>query len=266
MSHRPASCDFHRLILHQAILVLFFERVRTSYAWQCQIGLASATSQLDRNAWQCVATYKSGSKQTWRRIFFVWNHIEQARTDRTPAQLPLCWAATARFSCLVSSGSDSVLYSKFLFYVSGSPSHIAQCSTSPALLPWRRPVEADHLVSLGCSLCGGLFIAHSSWSLERENARNSKTKTSSSYFGSNDFHANLVDGRISAPVDRRQHDRKRSRHSTQMCPKRIICSIMKISTAVERVARDFLDLLEREREQLWERETSCVPACLCMGR
>ena len=61
------------------------------------IGLASATSQLDRNAWQRVATYKSGSKQTWRRIFFVWNHIEKAQTDRTPAQLPLCWAATARF-------------------------------------------------------------------------------------------------------------------------------------------------------------------------
>ena len=61
------------------------------------IGLASATSQLDRNAWQRVATYKSGSKQTWRRIFFVWNHIEKAQTDRTQAQLPLCWAATARF-------------------------------------------------------------------------------------------------------------------------------------------------------------------------
>ena len=61
------------------------------------IGLASATSQLDRNAWQRVATYNSGSKQTWRRIFFVWNHIEKAQTDRTPAQLPLCWAATARF-------------------------------------------------------------------------------------------------------------------------------------------------------------------------
>ena len=37
MSHRPASCDFHRLILHQAILVWFFERLRTGYAWQCQI-------------------------------------------------------------------------------------------------------------------------------------------------------------------------------------------------------------------------------------
>ena len=54
------------------------------------IRLASATSQLDRNAWQRVATFKSDSKQTWRRIFFVWNHIEKAQVDRTPAQLPLC--------------------------------------------------------------------------------------------------------------------------------------------------------------------------------
>ena len=62
--------------------------MRDSEAWA--IGLASATSQLDRNAWQRVATYKPGSKQTWRRIIFVWNHIEKAQTDRTPAQLPLC--------------------------------------------------------------------------------------------------------------------------------------------------------------------------------
>ena len=54
------------------------------------IRLANATSQLDRNAWQRVATYKSGSKQTWRRIFFLWNHIEKAQAGRTPAQLPLC--------------------------------------------------------------------------------------------------------------------------------------------------------------------------------
>ena len=51
-------------------------------AW---IGLASAASQLDRNPWQRIATYKSGFKQTWRCIFFVWKHIEKAQTDRTPA-------------------------------------------------------------------------------------------------------------------------------------------------------------------------------------
>ena len=39
------------------------------------IGLASATSQLDRNAWQRVAPYKSGSKQTWRRIFCSYSQV-----------------------------------------------------------------------------------------------------------------------------------------------------------------------------------------------
>ena len=33
------------------------------------IGLASATPQLEQNAWQRVLTYKSGSKQTYRRTF-----------------------------------------------------------------------------------------------------------------------------------------------------------------------------------------------------
>ena len=99
------------------------------------IGLASATSQLDRNAWQRVATYKSGSKQTWRRIFFVCNHIEKAQTRiehqssfHFVEQLQLC------FSCLPSSGSDSVLYSKFLCHVSGSSSRISLSLVSPALL------------------------------------------------------------------------------------------------------------------------------------
>ena len=139
-------------------------------------------------------------KQTWHRIFFVWNHIEKAQTNPTRAQLPLCWTATAKFFLwLLSSGSDSVLYSKFLCHVSGSSSRIAQCSTSPALLPWRRPVEAKHVVSLGCSLCGGLFIAHSSWSLGRENARNNETKTSSSYFDVEWFPCSLVRGRYPRP-------------------------------------------------------------------
>ena len=89
-----------------------------------------------------------------------------------------------------------------------------------------RPVEANHPVSLGCSLCGGLFIAHSSWSLERENARNYETKTSSSYFDVEWFPCCLVRGRISAPVDRRLHDRKQPHTPQKSCPTLIICSIM----------------------------------------
>ena len=42
--------------------------------------------------------------------------------------------------------------------------------------------QPSRFLGLPSSLCGGLFFAHSSWSLERENARNYETKTSSSYF------------------------------------------------------------------------------------
>ena len=97
---KEESCLKFSFVCQRSIDLLLFHR------WpkiaQPSIGLASATSQLDRNPWQRVATYKSGSKQTWRRIFSVWNHNEEAQTmqtDRTklPHQLPLCWTATARF-------------------------------------------------------------------------------------------------------------------------------------------------------------------------
>ena len=218
------------------------------------IGLASATSQLDRNAWQRVATYKSGSKQTWRRIFFVWNHIEKAQTDRTPAQLPLAeQLQPVFFVFFLQVQIPCYILSSCMCYVSGSPTRIAQCSTSPctspALLPWRRPVEANHLVTLGCSLCGGLFIAHSSWSLERENARNYETKTSSSYFDVEWFPCCLVRGRISAPVDRRLHDRNSPTLHTNLAqpPSSVQFWVSKLSKSCQH----FLNLLVKEK-QLWQ--------------
>ena len=132
---------WHRLVKIELCRWLANHEVLVEFVSSCcvVIGLASATSQLDRNAWQRVATYKSGSKQTWRRIFFVWNHIEKAKTDRTPAHVHFAEELQPGFSCLFSSGSDSVLHSKFLCYISGSSSRIAQCmhSTSQlqALLP-----------------------------------------------------------------------------------------------------------------------------------
>ena len=109
------------------------------------------------------------------------------------------------FSSLFFSGSDSVLYSKFLCHV-----FRRAVSLSVVFQPWRRPVE--RLVSLGCSLCDGLFIARSSGSFGRVNARNNEMKTSSSYFDVDWFPWSLVRGRISAPVDRRLHDRKQPHH------------------------------------------------------
>ena len=142
-----------------------------------------------------------------------------------------------------------MIYFKFLFYVSGSSSRIAQCSSSPALLPWRRPVEADHLVSLGCCLCGGLFIAHSSWSLERENARNHETETSSSYFDVEWFPCSLVRGRISAPVDRRLHDRKQPHTPHKSC--RTPLSVQLWVSKLSKSCQHFLNLLVKEK-QLWQ--------------
>ena len=153
------------------------------------------------------------------------------------------------FSCLLSSGSDFVLYSNFLCYVSGSSSRISQCITSPALQPWRRPVEANHLVSLACSLCGGLFIAHSSWSIERRNARNYETKTSSSYFDVEWFPYSLVRGRISAHVDRCLHDRKQPHTPHKSC--RTPLSVQLWVNKLSKSRQHFLNLLVKEK-QLWQ--------------
>ena len=71
------------------------------------------TSQLDQNAWQRVATYKSGSKQTWRRIFFCMETTLRKVTDGwnicpSPAST-LLNSNSQVFLAFFSSGSDSVL-------------------------------------------------------------------------------------------------------------------------------------------------------------
>ena len=55
------------------------------------IWLASATPQLDQNAWQRVATYKSGSKQTYRRIFSAY---KTTLTNRIKEKCPTSPAST----------------------------------------------------------------------------------------------------------------------------------------------------------------------------
>ena len=94
------------------------------------------------------------------------------------------------FSCLLSSASDSVRYSKFLCYVSGSSSRIAQCSTSPALLPWRRPVEAISFplaVLFVVDSLSLILVGHSKGKTHETMKRKQVHHTSTS----NDFHAAL---------------------------------------------------------------------------
>ena len=114
-------------------------------------------------------------------------------------------------SCLLSSGSDSMPYSKLLCHVfrrAVSP----QCSTTPALLPWRRPVEVRPSISFSWAvLCvvdflSLILVGHST----AKNTRNNETKTSSSYFDVEWFPWSLVRGRMYAPVDWGLHDRKQS--------------------------------------------------------
>ena len=80
-------------------------------------GLQVLRPKLDQNAWQRVATYKSGSKQTWRCTFFVWNHMRKHRRIEHQPSFHFSEQLQPGFSCLLSSGSDSVLYSKFLCHI-----------------------------------------------------------------------------------------------------------------------------------------------------
>ena len=142
-----------------------------------------------------------------------------------------------------------MLYSKFLCYVSGSSSRIAQCSTSPALLPWRRPVEANHLVSLGCSLCGGLFIAYSSWSLERETHETMKRRQVHHTSTSNDFHAALlVDAYPRPSIDVCTIGNSPTLHTNLAQPS---LSVQLWVSKLSKSGQHFLNLLVKEK-QLWQ--------------
>ena len=94
-----------------------------------------------------------------------------------------------------------------------------------------------------------LSIAHSSWSLERENARNYETKTSSSYFDVEWFPCSLVRGRRSVPIDWRLHDRKQPTLHTNVAepPLSVQLWVSKLSKSCQH----FLNLLVKEK-QLWQ--------------
>ena len=159
------------------------------------IGLASATSQLDRNAWQRVATYKSGSKQTWRRISSL--HGITSRKHRrvehhqTPDQLPLCWTATARFFWpFFSSASDSVLYSKFLCHVFRRAAVSLSVVLQHCCLeedPLRPSVSIPRAVLCVMDFLSLVLVGHSTGKTHETMKRRQLHQTSTS----NDFHEAL---------------------------------------------------------------------------
>ena len=153
-----------------------------------------------------------------------------------------------------------VLYSKFLFYVSGSPSHIAQCSTGPALLPWRRPVEANHLVSLGCSLCGDslslILVGHSKGKTHETMKRRQVHHTSTS----NDFHAALfVDEYPRPSIDVCTIGNSPTLHTNLVEPP---LSVQLWVSKLSKSCQHFLNLLVKEK-QLWQVNVLSPRMLLC---
>ena len=96
------------------------------------------------------------------------------------------------FSCLFSSGSDSVLYSKFLCYVSGSSSRCAQCSTSPGIAAFEEDPSRPTIPFPWAVLCvvdslSLILVGHSKGKTHGTMKPRQVHHTSTS----NDFHAAL---------------------------------------------------------------------------
>ena len=180
------------------------------------IGLTSAKSQLDRNAWQHVATYKSGSKQTWRQIFSVWKHVEKAHMDRTKLPQP-----SFHFAEQLQPGFSTFLQVQTPCCIQSSctTSFIEpyRSSTARALLPWRRHRgQASRFLGLlfvwwtflSLVLVGHLTGIKHETMKRRQIHHLFRHRTISMQ----------VRGQKSAPVDRHLHDRKKSPTRHETCP------------------------------------------------
>ena len=124
--HGGVVCKNLSMLTELEIKMAAFGTLPMTILAQNYIGLASDTSRRDQNACHSVATYKSGSKQTWRRIFSIWNHIEKAQTDRTKLPKP-----NSYFAAQVQAGFFS-----FFFHVQTQCFIQSSCTT-----PFRRAVS-----------------------------------------------------------------------------------------------------------------------------
>ena len=154
-------------------------------------------------------------------------------------------------STLLSSYSQVFL----LFFLQVQNNEIAcyilsSCATSHVRAASLSAVPVKHCCleeDLGCSLCGGLFIAHSSWSFDRENARNNEMRTSSSYTStSNDFHAALfVDEYLRPSIDVCTIGNSPILHTNlAQPPSSVQLRVCKLSKSCQ----NFLNLLVKEKE------------------
>ena len=141
-----------------------------------------------------------------------------------------------------------MLYSKFLCYVSGSSSRIAQCSTSPALLPWRRPVEANSFHWAVLCMVDSLsliLVGHSKGKTHETMKRRQVHHTSTS----NDFHAALFVGEYLRPsIDVCRIGNSPTLHTNLAQPS---LSVQLWVSKLSKSCQHFLNLLVKEK-QLWQ--------------
>ena len=123
-------------------------------------------------------------------------------------------------------------------------------------------IEAKHLVSLGCSLCGGLFITRFSGPLGREKHETMKRRQTHPLLRRRTI-SMQVRGRKSAPIDRHLHSRKQPRNSTQMLPNPQFLLNFK-ALSCQKGGKNFKHPCEGRK--IFDNRTSCLPACFCMWR
>ena len=157
------------------------------------------------------------------------------------------------FSCLLSSGSDSALYSNFLCYFSGSSSRIVQCSTNPALLPWRRPVEANSFPWAVLCVVDSLsliLVGHSKGKTHETMMRRQVHHTSTS----NDFHAALFVNEYPRPlIDVCTIGNSLTLHTNLAEPQ---LSVELWVNKLSKSCQHFLNLFVKEK-QLWQVNVLC---------
>ena len=146
---RDSTAKWHFVAL--MVMPLAAKRWKMISRWRrCSSSFELATRMSSMwNAWQRVATYKSGSQQTWRCTFSVLNYIEKPETDRTKLPKPISY-----FVVQLQAG-----FLAFFLQVQTSRCIQSSCATS-FVEPYRwsivhhcrfvEHIEAKLLVSLEC--------------------------------------------------------------------------------------------------------------------
>ena len=224
--HSP-RCNVSLLWFRQSILKVFWLPPFSS------IGLASATSQLDRNAWQRVAKYKSGCKTNLAPYLLCMEpHRESTEGSNTSPASTLLSSYSQVF--LVFFLQVQIPCSRWPCYI------LSSCATSQVRRavsfsvvpvqhwcleedPSRPTISFPLAVLFVVDSLLLILVGHSKGKTHETMKRRQVHHT----LTSNDFHAALfVDKYLRPSIDVDLHDRKQPHTPHKSCRTPIICSIM----------------------------------------